>query len=51
MNNELLYIANYRMPTERTHGLQVAKMCEAFAAEGIDVTLLVPRRGEVLRAQ
>ena len=47
MNKELLYIANYRMPTERTHGLQVAKMCEAFAAEGIDVTLIVPQRGKV----
>lgn len=44
--NELYYIANYRLPTERAHGLQVAKMCEAFAREGVRVTVLAPRRGQ-----
>lgn len=38
------YIANVRMPTEKAHGIQIAKMCEAFAAKGVDVTLIVPAR-------
>ncbi|MEK7584216.1 MAG: glycosyltransferase [Patescibacteria group bacterium] len=41
----IYYVANYRMPTERAHGLQVAMMCDALAACGWDVTLVVPRRG------
>lgn len=40
----LYYIANARMPTEKAHGIQIAKMCEAFIEEGVDVTLVVPRR-------
>ncbi len=32
------------MPTERAHGIQVAKMCEAFAELGYDVELIVPDR-------
>lgn len=38
------YIVNARMPTEKAHGIQIAKMCEAFASLGHDVTLLVPWR-------
>ncbi len=41
---KLFYIANIRFPTERAHGIQVAKMCEAFSREGAKVTLLVPDR-------
>lgn len=41
---KLYYIANARMPTEKAHGIQIAKMCEALAEEGIDITLVVPRR-------
>ena len=40
----LYYMANMRFPTERAHGIQVAKMCEAFARSGANVTLLVPDR-------
>ncbi len=40
----LYYIVNARMPTEKAHGIQVAKMCEAFEEAGITVTLIVPRR-------
>jgi len=43
----ILYIANARMPTEKAHGIQIAKMCEAFIAQGADVTLVVPRRKSV----
>ena len=29
---KLIYIANARIPTEMAHGLQIMKMCEAFAS-------------------
>lgn len=32
------------MPTERAHGIQIAKMCEAFVEEGMELELVVPRR-------
>lgn len=41
---KLIYISNSRIPTERAHGIQVIKMCEAFAKNGIDVTLVIPKR-------
>lgn len=41
---KLYYIANARIPTEKAHGIQIVKMCEAFANHGVEVTLLVPRR-------
>ncbi len=41
---KLYYVANARMPNEKAHGIQIAKMCEAFVAHGIDLTLIVPRR-------
>jgi glycosyltransferase involved in cell wall biosynthesis len=40
----IVYIANARLPTEKAHGYQICKMCEAFAQNGIDVTLLHPHR-------
>lgn len=40
----LYYVANYRLPTERAHGLQVAKMCQALGRGGVEVHLLYPRR-------
>ncbi|MCI0679720.1 glycosyltransferase family 4 protein [bacterium] len=41
---KLLYIANIRLPTEKAHGIQVMEMCAAFAARGMDVSLVIPRR-------
>ncbi len=41
---KLLYIANARIPTEKAHGLQIMKMCEAFADQGIKVELIIPKR-------
>ncbi len=38
----LIYIANTQLPTERARGLQIMKSCEAFAGQGLDVTLVVP---------
>lgn len=42
--NKLTYIANARMPTEKAHGIQIMKMCEAFADQGANVELIIPRR-------
>lgn len=41
---KMYYVANARIPTEKAHGIQIAKMCEAFIEAGVDVTLVVPRR-------
>jgi glycosyltransferase involved in cell wall biosynthesis len=40
----IAYLANVRMPTEKAHGVQIMKMCEAFAARGDSVELVVPTR-------
>lgn len=40
----LTYVANMRLPTEKAHGVQIVKMCEALAKEGFEVELVVPRR-------
>lgn len=40
----LVYIANLRLPTEKAYGVQIAKMCEAFADIGQEVRLLHPYR-------
>ena len=41
---KLLYVANARIPTEKAHGVQIIKMCEAFAQGGAEVELVVPFR-------
>lgn len=41
---KLIYIANARIPTEKAHGIQVMKMCEAFAQQGNELELIIPRR-------
>lgn len=41
---KIQYITNVRMPTEKAHGIQIAKACEAFARKGHEVTLMVPKR-------
>lgn len=38
------YITFGRMPTEKAHGLQIAKMCEAFTANNVHVSLVTPKR-------
>lgn len=49
---KLYYIAYAKMPTEKAHGIHIAKTCEAFAEQGIDVTLVVPnRKGSTLSVQ
>jgi len=46
---ELLFIANLRLPTEKAYGVQIAKMCETFALQGLEVTLLYPFRDNHIR--
>src|SRR3989344_5164888 len=41
---KISYIANIRMPTEKAHGVQIMKMCEALANTGVEVKLLIPKR-------
>lgn len=44
---KIVYIANARIPTEKAHGLQIVKMCEAFANLGARVTLIIPGRKNI----
>ena len=44
MSDKLFYIANVRLPTEKAHGIQIMKTCEALASQGLDVELVVPKR-------
>lgn len=44
VRKKIYYVANARMPTERAHGIQLAKMCESLIESGIDLELVVPRR-------
>ncbi|MEK7600442.1 MAG: glycosyltransferase family 4 protein [Patescibacteria group bacterium] len=41
---KLYYIANNQLPTPKAHGLQIMKMCEAFASLGIECELIIPDR-------
>jgi glycosyltransferase involved in cell wall biosynthesis len=41
---KLCYVANVRLPTEKAHGVQIMKMCEAFARTGALVELIAPTR-------
>lgn len=41
---KLFYLANARLPTEKAHGYQIVKMCEAFTQNGARVLLLHPFR-------
>jgi glycosyltransferase involved in cell wall biosynthesis len=41
---KLIYIANARLPTEKAHGFQIVKMCEAFVQNGVQVLLMHPFR-------
>ena len=41
---KILYPAFIRLPTEKAHGVQIVKTCEAFAEAGVDVELVIPGR-------
>lgn len=40
----IVYLANIRLPTEKAHGIQIMKTCEALARAGAKVTLVVSNR-------
>lgn len=41
---KIQYLAFIRLPTEKAHGLQIMKTCEALANEGHEVELVIPGR-------
>jgi len=41
---KIQYLAFIRLPTEKAHGLQIMKTCEALADAGAEVELVVPGR-------
>lgn len=43
-NMQLTYIANARFPTEKAHGLQIAKTVDALQQSGVKVKLVLPWR-------
>ena len=41
---KIIYIANARIPTEKAHGVQIVRTCEALARDGADLELWLPDR-------
>lgn len=41
---KLHYITKARLPTERAHGTQIVKMCDAFTDTGVEVALFSPNK-------
>lgn len=41
---KLLYVSFVRLPTEKAHGVQIMKTCEALANQGVEVELMTPNR-------
>ncbi|MES2213791.1 MAG: glycosyltransferase family 4 protein [Patescibacteria group bacterium] len=41
---KITYIADVRLPTEKAHGVQIMKSCEAFVLSGATVELIIPDR-------
>ncbi|MFA6254832.1 MAG: glycosyltransferase family 4 protein [Patescibacteria group bacterium] len=41
---KIIYLANARIPTEKAHGFQIMKMCEAFKKDGAEIELVVAKR-------
>jgi len=50
LSMDITYIATGRIPTQRAFGYATMKLCEAFAAEGNKITLLLPDRRNDLNA-
>jgi len=47
---KVVYLADIRIPTEKAHGIQIMKMCEAFSCEKTEVELIVPNRKNGIKA-
>lgn len=48
MIKTLIYLANQRIPTEKAYGIQITKMCEAFAEQNVNVKLVIPTRNNLI---
>ena len=46
---KLVYLANIGLPAYWAHEIQIMKMCEAFALNGAEVELVVPRRSRNIK--
>ncbi len=44
----IIYAADVRLPTEKAHGRQIIKTCEALAEADVEVLLIVPKRKNVI---
>jgi glycosyltransferase involved in cell wall biosynthesis len=44
---KIYYLSGTALPTDKAHGWQIVKTCQALSQQGIDLTLLAPRRGEL----
>ena len=40
---KMYYVVNARLPNKKAYGIQIAKMCEAFIENGVDLELVIPR--------
>ena len=45
---KIYYIENVRLPTEKAHGYQIMKTCEAMVEQGADLTLICAARRNLL---
>lgn len=46
-NSKMIYVANVRIPTERAHGKQIIKSCEALVEKGVNLELWLPERRQI----
>jgi len=46
---KIIFIANYRFPTEKAHGFQISKMCEEFSRLGVKVELWYSKRANKIK--
>ncbi len=44
VSTKLVYLANASIKDDWAHTIQIMKMCEAFSSNGMDVTLIIPKR-------
>ena len=44
----LIYLANLRLPTEKAYGVNIAETCRALADTGLEVTLVLPYRKNLI---
>lgn len=40
---KIVYVTSARLPTEKAHGLATVKICEAFAKNGYELDLVIPK--------